>query len=100
MKFVTTWTARTHGGAAEEAAKRGLELFGKWSPPEDVTFLQFVTRLDGNGGFAVLETDNPANLGEAAAKFGPYFEFHIYPVLDIAEGAALGSDGVAWRDSI
>lgn len=100
MKFVTTWTARSQGAAAEDTAKRGLELFGKWSPPDDVTFHQLVGRLDGNGGFAVIETDNPSSLGEAASKFGPYFEFHIYPVIDIAEGAALGSDGVDWRASI
>lgn len=100
MKFVTTWTARDNGSGGEEAAKRGLELFSKWSPPDGVTFLQFVGRLDGNGGFAVLETDDAANLGEASSKFGPYFEFHIYPVLDIADTAAMGGEGIAWRESI
>lgn len=99
-KFVTTWTAREHGAASEEAVRRGLELFGKWSPPDDVTFHEFVGRLDGTGGFAVIETDNPPSLGEASAKFGPYFEFHIYPVVDIGDQAALGSEGVEWRASI
>lgn len=102
MKFVTTWTVRTGGSAAdsEAAQKRGLELFSKWSPPGDVTFHEFVGRLDGNGGFAVVETDNAASLGEAAAKFGPFFEFHSYPVVDIAEEAAISGEAVEWRSSI
>ena len=101
MKFIVTWTPRTGGSAAdnEVAAKRGLELLGKWSPPGDVTFHQFVGRLDGNGGFAVTETDNPASLGEAAAKFGPYFEFHTYPVADMGEVATLTGEAVTWRES-
>ena len=47
MKYVISWTAREGGSGAEneEAAKRGLQVFGKWSPPQGDTFHQFLTRL-------------------------------------------------------
>ncbi len=35
-------------------------------------FHQFVGKLDGTGGFAVVETDNPMDLADAPSKFG-YF---------------------------
>lgn len=102
MKFLVSWTTRSGGSAAdnEAAAKRGLELFSKWSPPESVTFHAFVSRLDGNGGFALVEGDDPASLSEAAAKFGPYFEFHSYPVADVTEVVAVANEAVAWRESV
>jgi hypothetical protein len=36
-----------------------------------VTFLHFVGRLDGEGAFAVVETDDPADILDASAKFAP-----------------------------
>jgi hypothetical protein len=100
VKLLVSWTTRSGGGDNEAAAKRGLELFSKWSPPESVTFHAFVLRLDGNGGFALVEGDDPASLSEAAAKFGPYFEFHAHPVADVNDIVAVVSDAVTWRESV
>jgi hypothetical protein len=101
MKFVVSWTARSGGSAAENeaGAKRGLELFSKWSPPSDVTFHALLGRLDGNGGFAIVEGDNPASLSEAAAKFGPFFEFHTYPVADLTDLVEVANEAITWRES-
>ena len=102
MKFVVTWKTRT-GSSAEDneaAAARVLEVFGKWSPPSDQTFHQFLGRLDATGGFAVVETDNPDSLGEAPAKFGAYMTFEIIPVNDITETVRLLGEGVEFRKSI
>ena len=70
MKFVVTWKVRSGASAAdnEAAAARTLEVFGKWSPPSDETFHQFLGRLDGTGGFAVVETDNPDSLAEEIGR--------------------------------
>ena len=102
MKFVVAWKVRSGGSAAdnEASAARVLEVFGKWSPPADETFHQFLGRLDGTGGFAVVETDNPDSLLEAPSKFGTYLEFEIVPVNDIAETARVLGEGVAFRKSI
>jgi Protein of unknown function (DUF3303) len=102
MKYLVEWTARDGGSAAdnEAAVKRSLAVFGKWAPPSDATFHQFLGRVDGTGGYAVVETDNPASVAEGPAKFGPYFEFQVIPVMDITEGAQIASEAADFRDSI
>jgi hypothetical protein len=102
MKFLVSWRMRTGGSAAdnEAAAKRGLALFEKWAPPEGTTFHQFLQRLDGEGGYAVVEADDPLTLAEAPAKFGTMFEFSIVPVADIMDVIAVTAGGIEYRDSI
>jgi hypothetical protein len=102
MKYVMAWTARLNGSEREneEAVRRATELFGKWQQPAGTTFHQFVGRLDGGGGFAVVETDNPGDLLDGVSKFGPVNEFQIYPVVDVADWIAAGMEGVAFRESV
>jgi hypothetical protein len=102
MKFLVSWTARSGGSGAdnEAAVKRTLQLFSKWSPPEGATFHQFLERLDGTGGFAVVETDDPLKVLEGPSKFGPYFEFAVVPVVDIMDGVSVGQEGIDFRESI
>jgi hypothetical protein len=102
MKFVMAWTSRINssGRENEEAVQRALQLFSKWQPPAGVTFHQFVGRVDSEGGFAVVETDQPAELLSATGKFAPYNVFHIYPVVDINDWAQQAQDGVEFRESI
>jgi hypothetical protein len=102
MKFVVSWTVRAGGSAAENEAgvARVLEVFSKWSVPSDQTFHQFVTRADGEGGFAVVETDNLAGVALNNFKFSPYLEFAVYPVLDVQEGTGLLAEAAEFRKSI
>lgn len=102
MKYVMTWTTRFGGSAAENDAvvRRGLQMFSKWQQPAGATFHQFVGRLDGAGGFAVVETDNPADLLDGASKFATLNEFQLYPVVDIADWMRSAQEGVEFRESI
>jgi hypothetical protein len=102
MKYLVAWTNRSGGSASDNEATvaRSLEVFSKWSPPADETFHQFLSRLDGEGGYAVVETDNPLSLLEGPAKFGPYFEFSVTPVVDITEGVPVLNEGIEFRRSI
>lgn len=102
MKYLVSWKPR-EGGSGEDneaGAARSLEVFGKWSPPNDATFHQFLTRLDGEGGFAVVESDNPASVMEGPTKFGPWFAFTVTPVMDIMDGIAIASEAIEFRRSI
>ena len=101
MKFVTAWTPRQGGSAKdnEDATRRLLEVYSRWTPPASTTIHQFVGRLDSGGGFAVTETDNPADLADATSKFAPYFDYQIYPVADIAEVVQAVQQGVEFRGS-
>jgi Protein of unknown function (DUF3303) len=102
MKYVVAWRPRYGGSAAENEAgiARLLEVFSKWTPSSDTTFHQFVVRVDGEGGFAVTESDDPTTAARDVAKFAPFLEYTIYPVLDVAEGAAILAEGAEWRKSI
>ena len=97
MKYVLTWKPR--GGGEAEALRR-RRVFKAWTPPGDIVFHQFLTRLDGEGGFAVLECDNPASILQAPATFVPWFEFTITPVMDIAGSVAVFDEAEAFRGRI
>jgi hypothetical protein len=52
------------------------------------------------GGFAVTESDDPASVARDLAKWTPYFEYTVYPVLDVAEAVAIMGEAAEWRQSI
>ena len=99
MKYVVAWTFRLNGSATENEAsiQRALELYAKWSPPASTTYHQFVGRLDGMGGFAIVESDNPIDLAVDSGKFGFFLDYQLYPVVDIAESMQAIQQGVEFR---
>jgi hypothetical protein len=98
MKYVVTWETRPN--VTEESTARSLEVFSKWSPSEGATFVEFLGRVDNRGGFAVVETDDVALIAKDTAPFNAWFEFNVYPVLEIADTAAVGAEAVAFLGSI
>jgi Protein of unknown function (DUF3303) len=65
-----------------------------------VNFLQFVGCVDGRGGFAVVETDDPALIAGDTAIFGSFFDFTVYPVLDVEEGTRILGEAAEFRRSV
>jgi hypothetical protein len=102
MKYAMTWTSRlgASGKDNEDSLRRALALFSKWQPPAGTTFHQFVGRVDAGGGIAIVETDDPAELLNGTAKFAPFNEFQIHPVVDMAEWTQAGQEAIDFRDSI
>ncbi len=98
MKYVVTWEALPT--LTEETAKRSLTVFSKWSPSHPEHFHAFLGRVDGNGGFAVIETDDAAEITKDTAPFTTWFEFHVYPCLEIADQAAINTEALAFLESI
>ena len=76
--YVVSWQPRSN--MTEEMQARSLDVFGKWSPAAGTNFLQFLGRIDGPGGFAVVETDDPALLARDTAIFSTFFDMTVYPV--------------------
>ena len=102
MKYVMTWTTRllASGQDNELTSKRGVEMFAKWTPPAGLKFHEFVGRVDAGGGFAVVETDNLADLLDGTSKFAPFNEFQVYPVVDVSDWIHAAAEGIGFRESI
>ena len=98
MKYVVTWENRPN--ATEESAARSLQVFAKWTPHEGSTFKEFVSRVDGRGGFAVVDADDPSLVLRDTALFGAFFDFNVYPVLEIADATAIEMETVEHLRSI
>jgi hypothetical protein len=98
MKYVITWVAKPGFGEAEAA--RSLQVFGKWSPSEKVTFEQFLGRVDAKGGFAVVTTDDPEAIAHDMAIFGTWFDMDVIPVLEVADIATISGEALAFIGSI
>ena len=97
MKYVVSWETRAN--ASEEEQARSLQVFGKWSPAEGTNFVQFVGRVDGRGGFAVVETDDVTLIARDMAVFGAFFDMSVYPVLDVQQTAQIVGDAIQFRQS-
>lgn len=100
VKFVLTYTIRDGGSLSEReaAAKRGLQLLGKWQP--SIEFKEWVDRVDGEGGFVVFESDDAATITKDVSIWAPMFRFELYPVMDALEGTPIQQEAVDFRDSI
>jgi hypothetical protein len=96
MKYVLAWEFRAN---SEETTARALQIFGSWAPSEGTNFLQFVGRVDGRGGFAVIETEDPTLIAHGVAIFSPFAEYSVYPVLDIQESARIAGEAAEFRRS-
>jgi hypothetical protein len=100
-KYMVTWKTRLGGSAQQnhDDGKSVLAAFARWQAPADQNFLQFLLRVDAQGGYALVETDNPAGLLDAPSKFGTWNEFEITPVVDILDGVTVLASGVEFRES-
>jgi hypothetical protein len=99
MKYVVCWTAR-ESRTSEQDATRSLAVFGKWAPSNGSTMHQFVQRVDGEGGFAIVETNDPADVLRDTYKFTPWFKYEVFPVVDMAEATSLATEAIDYRSSI
>ena len=98
MKYVIAWEIRA--SVTEESAARSLQVFGKWSPSEGADFKEFLARVDGQGGFAVVETDDAALIAKDIAPFTTWFDFSVHPVLEIADATAIDAQAVEFLASV
>ena len=102
MKFVLSYTLRA-GGSVEERVTGGeaaQKLLANWAPSDTGTIHQWVQRCDGNGGFAVVENDNQADLFRDLAVWAPWLDFEVVPVLDIADATPIQSDALEKARSV
>ena len=94
MRYVVIWRERPTGSDAEyeTAQQRVREAFSASRMPRSLTFHHVVARL-GLGGYAVVETDEPADLQYLRDAYEPV-SFTVAPVLDGMPALAARTRGV------
>lgn len=85
---------------SEEGVKRSLAVFSSWEPPEGNEFLGFYANADNSGGVAIVEADSHETIARATAPFVPWIRFTSTPILPVEQGAGIGAEGVAFRESV
>jgi|SRR5262249_3358479 len=102
MKYVMVWTARNGSSGAENEAsvRRALELFSKWQPEPGTTIREFLGRADSEGGFAVVETDDITQVLNATARFAPYVQYQVYPVVEVDQWVTSAQEAIGYRNGI
>jgi hypothetical protein len=102
MKFVLSYTVRA-GGSVEERVTGGeaaQKLLANWTPSDKATIQQWVQRCDGNGGFAVLETDDQGELFRDLAVWAPWLDFDVVPVIDIGDATPITQEALQKARSV
>jgi hypothetical protein len=102
MKFVLTYTWRDGGSAAEreQMLKRSMQLLGKFSPSDPTQIKEWVDRVDGEGGFALLESDDPIAMMRDIAIWIPMLRFELHPVVDVADAMPAQQEALDFLDSV
>lgn len=98
MLFVTIY--KNKSTATEEIEKRSLELFVNWKPPAGYDIKSHYAFADGSGGMVLAEAATVEALTEAAAPWGPFLDFEIHPLINVAESVPIAQRVMAWRDSV
>jgi hypothetical protein len=93
MKYVVTWRERPTESVVEYevAQARVREAFSPRQLPSSLTFHHFVARV-GLGGYAVVETDEPADLQYLRSAYEPV-SFTVQAVVDGLDAVAAGTRG-------
>lgn len=99
MLLHSTWTRRPDS-VNQDADARVVALSNNFSPDENLKIHAWVQRVDGSGGFAIIETDDVAGLAAGVAIFATEFSFQITPVVEHDQYIASLTTAVTFRKSI
>lgn len=92
-----TWQGTETG---EAAARRSLDVFGKWQPPAGFEFKGFWAYADGSGGTAIVEADSAAAIAKAITPFAAWMRFDVKPIIPMEEAVPILHEAIAFRDSV
>ena len=99
MKYMVEYTIRHAGKTNEESRHDTSTLttaFSKWKPDEGLKIHAFVSKLDANGGYILLEADDPKIVAAFSAKFAAWNDSTIIPVMEVADAVQIGEAARAW----
>jgi Protein of unknown function (DUF3303) len=97
-KYMLEWTNRD-SATGEGTGRRLMDVFSKWTPAAG-NIQQFLSRVDGGGGYSVVETDNLLEILRDTTKFSPWLEFTVTPVIDITDAVPVFNEALDFVESV
>ena len=98
MKYMIEYTIRNAGLSHGENLSNQealLDAFSKWQPEEGLTVHAFVSNLS-NGGYVLVEAEDPNVVSLFVGKFMYWNDVEIVPVVDVTEAVGTGNAALAW----
>ena len=96
MRFLITWKFKE--GFTETEQARILAVFAQWQPPIELS--DWSGFVDGDGGFAIVETADAKTISQVTAPWLPWFRFSIRGIQPIQETAEVTQGAVQFRQSV
>jgi hypothetical protein len=101
MRYVIEYQIRSAGLTHDQNFDNQdalLKAFGKWTPEEGLTIHAFLSTLN-NGGYVLVESDDPTVVYSFVSKFTAWIDVNVVPVMDVADGVSQGTASLAWDRS-
>jgi uncharacterized protein DUF3303 len=78
------------------AAEGLLNAFGKWKPEEGLAIHGFVSNLMGDGGYVLVEAEDPKVIVSFVSKFSYWNDEEVVPVIGVSEVTEVAGGSLAW----
>ena len=59
----------------------------------------FLSNLSGNGGYVLIEADDPKVVTSFVSKFNYWNDSNVVPVIDVGDAVSIGQSSLAWARS-
>ena len=102
MKYMIEYSVRTAGLSHNENFANQealLNAFGKWQPENGLTVLAFVSTLNSDSGYVLVEADDPKVIASFVSKYVYWNDVDVVPVVDVEEIVAINTESLAWARS-
>ena len=102
MKYMIEYTVRTAGLSHKENFANQealLNAFGKWQPEDRMTVHAFVSRVNSDSGYVLVEADDPKVVASFVSKFIYWNDVDVVPVVDVQEIVQINTESLAWARS-
>ena len=101
MKYMIEYAIRTAGLTHDQNLANQdalLKAFGTWKPETGLTVHAFVANMN-NGGYVLVEADDPSVVASFVSKFFAWNEIDVVPVVDITETVRINTAALAWAQN-
>ena len=99
MKYMIEYTVRNTGLTYDQnltGSEALMTAFSKWKPEEGLSIQAFVSKVSGNGGYVLVEANDPKVVTSFVSKFNYWNDVDVVPVIDVGEAVSIGQSLLAW----